>query len=79
MHAYLDDKETLYGVFKSASSFAVENNINPWQTYRYINKEKAIPIADGLLSVYLCCNPLYRQTILDSQDKKNAKQASSIN
>lgn len=71
IYAYLDDKETLYGVFNSASHFAEANYLNPWQAYRYINKEKAIPIADGLLSVYLCCNPLYRQNLLDNQDKRN--------
>lgn len=45
--------------------------MNSWQCYRYINKEKAILINNGLLSVYLCCNPIYLKTLLDRQDKKN--------
>lgn len=71
IYAYLDDKETLYGVFSSASEFATANSLNPWQAYRYLNKERQIPIAGGILSVYLCCNPSYRETLLDIQDKKN--------
>jgi hypothetical protein len=43
IYAYLDDKETLFGVFRSASEFALANNLNPWQAYRYINKDKQIP------------------------------------
>jgi hypothetical protein len=76
---YLDDKETLHGVYESASKFAIDHCLRaspPWQTSRNINKEKAIPIANGLFSVYICCNPLYRQKILDSQDKKNWKVVS---
>jgi hypothetical protein len=52
VYVYLDDKETLHGIYESASKFAIDHSLNPWQTYRYINKEKAIPIANGLLSVY---------------------------
>jgi hypothetical protein len=43
IYAYLDDKETLFGVFRSASEFALANKLNPWQAFRYINKEKQIP------------------------------------
>jgi hypothetical protein len=69
--AYLDDKETLFDIFNSASDFAAIHKINPWQAYRYINLEKLIPISDGILYIYLCCNPIYRQTLLDNQDKRN--------
>lgn len=71
IYAYLDDKETLYNIFSTASEFASVHDLNPWQAYRNINKERAIPISEGLLSIYLCCNPLYRNTLLDIQDKKN--------
>ena len=71
IYAYLDDKETLFDIYKSASHFASIHKISPWQAYRYINLERLIPISDGILSVYLCCNPIYRQTLLDNQDKKN--------
>lgn len=40
-------------------------------TYRYINKERAIPIDEGTLLVYLCCNPIYHKNMLDTQNKKN--------
>ena len=70
IYAYLDDKETLFDIYKSASHFASIHKISPWQAYRYINLERLIPISDGILSVYLCCNPIYRQTLLDNQDKK---------
>lgn len=71
IYAYLDDKETLFGVFRSASEFALANNLNPWQAFRYINKEKEIPVEGGILSVFLCCNPLHRENLLNIQDKKN--------
>lgn len=44
IYAYLDDKKTLYGVFNTASEFALSHGLNPWQAYRYINKERAIPL-----------------------------------
>lgn len=71
IYVYLDDKETLYEIYNSSSEFASAHNINPWQAYRYINLEKAIPIKQNVLSVFLCCNPAYRKNIIDSQDKKN--------
>ena len=64
-YAYLDDKITLYEVYKSASDFAAVNNLNPWQAYRYINKERAIPINEGTQLIYLCCNPIYHKNMLD--------------
>jgi hypothetical protein len=35
--------------------------LNPWQAYRYINKERAISIEIEVdtLFIYLCCNPMY--------------------
>ena len=78
IYVYLDDKETLYEIFNSSSEFALAHNINPWQAYRYINlvcssegRRRAIPIKKDVLSVFLCCNPAYRKSITDSQDKKN--------
>ena len=71
IYAFLEDKETIFDIYISATQFATIHNLNPWQAYRYINLEKLISLSDGLLSVYLCCNPIYRKTLLDIQDKKN--------
>lgn len=73
IYAYLDDKKTLYGVFKNASEFALYHDLNPWQAYRYINKERAISIEIEVdtLFIYLCCNPMYLKKIFDIQSKKN--------
>jgi len=72
IYAYLDDKKTLYGVFNTASEFALSHGLNPWQAYRYINKERAIPIEIEIdtLFIYLCCNPIYLKNIFDIHSKK---------
>jgi hypothetical protein len=61
IYTYLDDKKTLYGVFNTASEFALSHGLNPWQAYSYIKKEKAISIKIKVetLFIYLCCNPIY--------------------
>jgi len=42
------------------------------QAYRYINKERAIPIEIEIdtLFIYLCCNPIYFKNIFDIHSKK---------
>lgn len=73
IYAYLEDKTTLFEVFNSASEFTSIYNLNPWQAYRYINKEKTIAIFEGasISFIYLCTNPNYRKKLLDIQDKRN--------
>ena len=70
IHAILDNKSDLYGVYDSCTQFAQDHDINSWQAYRYLNLNKSIPILGGSILVYLCCNPAYRQQMLDVQDKR---------
>ena len=77
IYAYLDDKKTLYGIFNNATEFALSHGLNPWQAYKYINKERAIPIkivkiapAVYTLFIYLCCNPIYLKNKIDIQSKQ---------
>ena len=75
LYVYLEDRKTIYGTFKTASEFAKLHNLNPWQAYRYVNKEYLInikdPNTDNIVSVYLFANPSYLKTLLDIQDKQN--------
>lgn len=73
IYAYLEDKTTLLEVFNSASEFASIYNLNPWQAYRYLNKEKPIAVFEGtsISFIYLCTSPIYRKKLLDIQDKRN--------
>lgn len=69
IRVYLENKCDVYGDYPSCSAFASEHGINPWQTYRYLNLDRAIPIFGGSLVVYLCCNPETRRNMLDIQIK----------
>lgn len=71
IYTYLDNNKTLYGVFNNASEFALYHGLNPWKAYRYINKERDIPIEIEVdtLFIYFCCNPMY--LIFDIHSKKN--------
>lgn len=75
LYVYFEDKKTIYGTFKTASEFAKLHNLNPWQAYRYINKEFLVnitdPATDDVLSVYLLANPSHLKTLADIQDKKD--------
>lgn len=74
IYAYLEDKKTLYGIFNTASEFALSHGLNPWQAYKYINKARrgAIPIEIEVdtLFIYLCCNPIYLKNIFDIHSKQ---------
>lgn len=69
IHAIFSNKSDLYGEYVSCGQFAKDHGLNDWQAYRYLNLERPIPISGGLISVFLCCNPDYRQYLLDVQNK----------